>query len=268
MTVPEGDTIWKTAATLRRAIAGRTLTAFETTVPLRRRPPPGVAIRGVEARGKHLLIRFGDGTVLHTHMRMQGSWHVYRTGDPWRRHPAAMRVAISTAEAQAVCFGAPVVEMLTAAEAEHHPRLSALGPDLTGPDPDVGAAASRLAALPDAEIGVALLDQRVAAGIGNVYKSEVLFACRVDPFARVESLPEAARAGLVTTAASMLRANAERSGPRSTTGRGRLAVYGRAGLPCPRCGERVASARQGDQARVTYWCPRCQPATRTQPAHT
>jgi endonuclease-8 len=222
--VPEGDTIWKTAASLRRALAGRDLVAFDASVPLRRRPA---------------------------------------LGERWRAHPAAMRVAISTADVRAVCFAAPVVEVLTAAEVERHPRLSALGPDLTGPEPDLAAATARIGRLADAQIGAALLDQRVAAGIGNIYKSELLFACRVDPFAPVAALAPDTLAGLLSTAAALLRANAQRPGPRSTTPRGRLAIYGRAGLPCPRCDERIASARQGEQARVTYWCPRCQPATST-----
>jgi endonuclease-8 len=262
--MPEGDTIWKTAATLRRAIGGRELVAFDASVPLRRRPSASVTIRDVEARGKHLLIWFDDGTALHTHMQMNGTWHVYRPGDRWQRPTGAMRVRIVTPEAEAVCFSAPVVEVLTGAEVRHHPRLSRLGPDLTSPDPDTDAAAQRLAGLGDREIGVALLDQRVAAGIGNVYKSEVMFVCGVDPFAPVSSLDDDTRVELLRTAARYLRANVERAGPRSTTRSGRLAVYGRRGLRCPRCGTRIVSARQGEQARVTYWCPTCQPSTRAQ----
>jgi endonuclease-8 len=260
--VPEGDTIWKTAATLRRALAGRPVTAFEARVPLRRRPAVGVTVREVEARGKHLLVWFDDGTALHTHLQMHGSWHVYRSGDAWRRPAGAMRVRIATTDAEAVCFSAPVVETLTEAEVRRHPRLRVLGPDLTAPAPDVDAAAARLAALGERQIGVALLDQRVAAGIGNVYKSEVLFACGVDPFAPVSSLDDEARRALLRTAAHHLRANTERAGPRSTVRSGGLAVYGRRGLPCRRCGTPIASARQGEQARVTYWCPTCQPSTR------
>jgi endonuclease VIII len=262
--VPEGDTIWKTATTLRRVLAGHRVTAFETNVPLRRRPAPGVEVRDVEARGKHLLIWFADGTALHTHMQMNGSWHIYRAGERWRRPAGAMRVRLVTRDAEAVCFSAPVVELLTAAEVGRHPRLSRLGPDLTAPEPDADAAAERLASLGDGQIGVALLDQRVAAGIGNVYKSEVLFACGVDPFAPVSSLDERTRRQLLKTAARQLRTNAERAGPRSTTPSGGLAVYGRRGLPCRRCGTVVVSARQGEGARVTYWCPTCQPSTRAQ----
>jgi endonuclease-8 len=260
--VPEGDTIWKTAATLRRALARQPVTAFEARVPLRRVPAAGVTVRDVEARGKHLLVWFDDGTALHTHMRMHGSWHVYRAGDAWRRPAAAMRVRIVTPAAEAVCFSAPVVETLTEAEVGRHPHLRGLGPDLTAPTPDLDAADARLASLGEREVGVALLDQRVAAGIGNVYKSEVLFACGVDPFAPVSSLDDETRRALLRTAARHLRVNTQRAGPRSTLRSGGLAVYGRRGLPCRRCGTPVASARQGEQARVTYWCPRCQPSTR------
>jgi endonuclease VIII len=260
--VPEGDTIWKTAASLRRALVGANLVDFEATVPLRRRPAAGAAIVDVHALGKHLLIVFADGTALHTHMQMHGSWHLYRRGERWQRSQASMRVRIVTADTEAVCFSAPVVEVLTAPEVERHPRLSRLGPDLTAPHADVAAASARLASMSATPIGVALLDQRVAAGIGNVYKSEVLFACRVDPFAPVSSLDDDRPTEVIATAARFLRANAERAGPRATTRDGRLAVYGRAGRPCPRCGTAIASARQGEQARVTYWCPRCQPSTR------
>jgi endonuclease-8 len=262
--VPEGDTIWKTAKTLRRAIGGQELIGFEATVALRRRPSVGITVRDVEARGKHLLVWFGDGTALHTHLRMNGAWHVYRPGERWQRPAGAMRVRVVTPQTEAVCFSAPVVEVLTDAEVRRHPRLSRLGPDLTSPDPDTDAAAEGLATLGDREIGVALLDQRVAAGIGNVYKSEVLFARGVDPFARVSALDDDVRVELLRTAARHLRANVERAGPRSTTRSGGLAVYGRRGRPCPRCGTRIVSALQGEQARVTYWCPTCQPSTRAQ----
>ncbi len=257
--MPEGDTIWKTASTLDRALAGRTVVAFEAAVPLRRRPAVGASIVAVHARGKHLLVEFDDRTMLHTHMRMHGSWHVYRPGERWQRPRSSMRVRIETDDTEAVCFSAPVVEMLTDAEVQRHPRLSALGPDLTAPAPDVAASSRRLSSMGDVEIGVALLDQRVAAGIGNVYKSEVLFACGVDPFAPVAWLGEDVRARLLETAATLLRHNTERAGPRVTIRGGGLAVYGRSGLPCTRCGSTVRSARQGEHARVTYWCPSCQP---------
>jgi endonuclease VIII len=263
--VPEGDTIFRTASTLRRALAGRELVAFETP-RLRVRPPaPGTRVVSVEARGKHLLIALDDGRVLHTHMQMSGSWHVYRSGERWRRPRAQARAVLETADAVAVCFNAPVVELLEAREVRTHPRLSALGPDLCSPDADLDEALARMARLPpETEIGVAILDQRVACGVGNVYKSETLFACRTDPFARVGDLDAVARRALLETASDLLRRNLD-GGPRTTYGGG-LAVYDRAGRPCPRCGTSVRARRQGEAARTTYWCPACQGSGREEAA--
>jgi endonuclease-8 len=257
--MPEGDTIHRTAATLRRVLAGRELTGFRAP---RLRPPlpaPGTRVERVEARGKHLLIRFADGRTLHTHMRMNGSWHTYRLGERWRRSPGAARAVLETSEGVAVCFAAPVVELLDDRDLARHPQLSRLGPDLCAPDADLDEAMARLASLdPATEVGDALLDQRVACGIGNVYKSEVLFASRMDPFAAVGTLDEPTRRGLFETAADLLRRNFE-GGPRRTVPEG-LAVYDRAGRPCRRCGTAIVSRRQGEDARTTWWCPACQPA--------
>ncbi len=257
--MPEGDTIFRTAATLRRALVGEALVAFEAP-RLRARPPsPGTRVTSVEARGKHLLIGFNDGRVLHTHMQMFGSWHVYRPGERWWKPATAARAALETQGHVAVCFSAPVVELLAVHEFRLHPRLSALGPDLCSPTADLDEALRRLAGLPPGtEVGVALLDQRVACGVGNVYKSETLFACRVDPFARVEDLEPATGRALLTTASDLLRRNLD-GGPRVTF-EGGLAVYARAGRPCPRCGTPIRSRRQGEAARTTYWCPSCQPS--------
>ncbi len=259
--MPEGDTIFRTAATLRAALAGRTLERFEAP-RLRVRPPEvGTTVASVEARGKHLLIGFGDGRVLHTHMRMSGSWHVYPRGDRWRKPPGAVRVVLETQEVVAVCFRAPLVELLDAREVPRHPRLAALGPDLCSPSADLGEALGRMARLPpETEVGVALLDQRVACGVGNVYRSETLFACRTDPFARVAELDERARRTLLSTASDLLRRNLG-GGPRATYAGG-LAVYGRTGRPCPRCGAPIRSRRLGEAARTVYWCPGCQPPVR------
>ncbi|HYH48558.1 MAG TPA: hypothetical protein VEG38_03320, partial [Acidimicrobiia bacterium] len=175
------------------------------------------------------------------------------------------RVVIQVAEAAqpdvpvavAVCFSAPIVELVE--EPASHPRLAALGPDLCRPDADLAEALARLDRLPAAtEIGTALLDQRVACGVGNVYKSEVLFACGVQPFASVGTLATEVRHRLLETAARLLQANLDAGG--RTTVEGGLAVYGRGGRPCRRCGTPVQSRRQGDTARVTFWCPVCQPA--------
>lgn len=255
--MPEGDTIFRTATVLRAAIAGKPLVGFETP-RLRTAPfPPKTVVRSIEARGKHLLVGFGDGRVLHTHMQMSGSWHVYRPGERWQRGEHRVRVRIDVPDAVAVCFDAPVVELLRERDLPRHPRLSALGPDLCSPDADLGEALVRLERLPTStEVAVALLDQRVASGVGNVYKSEVLFARRVDPFATLGDLDAATKTGLLETATKMLRANL--GGGRRTTAPGGLTVYGKPGRPCPRCRTPIRSARQGETARTTYWCPSCQ----------
>jgi endonuclease-8 len=253
--MPEGDTIFRTATTLRQVLAGRTVTRFEArdlpTIAV------GTAVSEVEARGKHLLIRFGDDRTLPTHMQMHGSWHIYRHGERWWKPPASARVVIETAEMVAVCFDAPLVELLDPRDLARHPQLTSLGPDLCRPDADIDEALRRMASLdPSTPIAVVLLDQRVAAGIGNVYKSEVLHACRVDPFASVGSLDTATRRRLLETASSLLRRNLL-GGPRKTVREG-LAVYERGGRPCRVCRTIIRQRRQGDGGRSTWWCPTCQ----------
>jgi endonuclease-8 len=255
--VPEGDTIFRAAAVLRRALAGEPLVAFDAPRLRVDAFPEGTTVTGVEARGKHLLIGFDDGRVLHTHMRMSGSWHVYAPEQRWRRSAGQMRVAVSVPRAVAVCFNAPVVELLRERDLDHDPGLASLGPDLCSLHADLDEVMSRLEQVPPlTQIGVVLLDQRVASGIGNVYKSEVLFARRVDPFAPLSSLGVPERRAVYATAGVLLRSNLD--GGRRVTAPGGLAVYGKRGRPCPRCGTAIASRRQGEAARTTYWCPSCQ----------
>jgi endonuclease-8 len=283
--VPEGDTIHRTASRLAAALVGGRLVRFEAPHLAGDRPRPGTEVTAVDAVGKHLLIAFADGLALRTHMRMSGSWHLYRTGERWSRPRHLMRALVEVPGWVAVCFSAPVVETYRPA----HPGgvlgtdldpLGHLGPDLCGAgltDADVEECVRRMGTVPapTAGIGEALLDQRVACGVGNVYKSEVLYACRLDPFTPVTDLPEPVRRRLVTVAARMLRANLG-GGPRTTVGpagSGAVAVYGRRGRPCRRCGTPIRSRRQGEQARTTYWCPRCQvhprpPERSTAPADT
>lgn len=265
--MPEGDTIFRAARTLHGVLAGRTVTRLASPragiEPLAARlRVVGSTVVGVEARGKHVLMRFSSGAVLHTHMRMHGSWHTYRRATRWRKPAHAMRVLVETGEVLAVCFDAPVVELLAPGEEAQHPALSTLGTDLLGPDFDPARAKAALRARPDVEIAVALLDQRALAGIGNVYKSEVLFLCGVDPFRRVASLDDAALDALVATAARLLRRNLASSGRRTTESQAGppLWVYRRKGEACRRCGRAVERRLQGDQGRSTYWCPGCQPA--------
>jgi len=269
--MPEGDTIVRTADVLRAALVGRRVTAARAqATPGMRRVPDlsglvGATVTTVEPRGKHLLIGFDCGLAVRTHLRMSGSWHRYRPGERWQRPAREASMVLATPEAVAVAFNTPVVELLTDAELRRSRPLRELGPDLLGRDFDGDEALRRLRQLDGHELGTALLDQRAVAGIGNVYKSEVAFLERLDPWAPVGAFTEGELAAALRTARRLLQANT-RGGARVTTGsraRGEaLWVYGRAGRPCRRCGAPVQHARQGELARLTYWCPRCQPARR------
>ena len=266
--MPEGDTIFRTAEVLRRALGGRRITAARAQPqPGLRRVPDlsrliGATVESVEARGKHLLIGFDNGLTLRSHLRMSGSWHRYRPGEPWRRPMRQASAILETAESVAVAFNTPVVELLTDADLRRSVPLTSLGPDLLGRDFDAAEALHRLRERDGEQLGNALLDQRAVAGIGNVYKSEVAFLERLDPWAPVRSFSDEELGAALATARRLLQANT-RGGARVTTGSGArgegLWVYGRGGRPCRRCGTIVEQARQGDLARLTFWCPRCQP---------
>jgi endonuclease VIII len=274
--LPEGDTVLRAARTLHRALAGDVVTRFESMLPALTRvdadtPVRGRRIEAVSAAGKHLLVRFSGDLILHTHQGMNGSWHVYRPGELWQRRRSDMRIVVGTARFVAVAFALPVAAFHTERSLARAPRLRALGPDLLGAGFDAGEAARRLCARPAVAIADALLDQRVMAGAGNVFKSEILFACRVNPFARVGSLSADQVGALVRTARELLgRAVREatngaivpHAGARATTRwldpAARLWVYGRAGAPCRVCGTAIARRAQGAAVRLTYWCPRCQ----------
>ena len=264
--MPEGDTIWRTAHSLRAALVERTVTAFTSPLPgvaaaARRHRVVGSQVLAVEARGKHLLVRFSGGAVLRTHQRMIGSWHLYRPGSRWRKPAHLARVAVHVPDAVAVCFNAPVVEILSPAEEAAHPTLRQLGPDLLSEEFEPHEAQARLRARGDLEIGAALLDQTALAGIGNVYKSEVLFLCGVNPFDRVGSLHHQTLERLIAMAARQMKRNLASTLRRTTSdlSRSHLWVYGRARQPCRRCGTPIARKAQGEDARVTFWCPTCQP---------
>lgn len=257
--MPEGDTIHVQAALLRRAIGDREVTGFEAprlTPPF---PQPGEVVTGVEARGKHLLVRFSGGLIVHTHHRMTGSWRVYGLGQRWARSRTSARVVIACGDTTAVCHTSPVVEVLDEAAVRRHPELRRLGPDLCLPDADIDEAVRRWARMVagDTQVGDALLHQGVSSGIGNVYRSEVLWVHRLHPTTPSRQVPEPLRAALLRTASEQLRANLT-PGPRTTVSGG-LAVYGRAGRACRRCGAAIEVAHLGGNARIAYWCPVCQP---------
>jgi endonuclease-8 len=259
--MPEGDTIHRTAAALRTAVLGKPLTAFEAPRLHGLRPSLGAVIERVESKGKHLEIGFDDGVVLHTHMRMTGAWHLYRAGEQWRKSTRQARVIIEVPGWQAVCFSAPVVRTYRAREFVPNPRLAELGPDLCQPDADIAECVARIDRLlpPATTVAEVLLDQRIACGVGNVYKSEVLWLCELHPFTPVGALLPEQREVLLTTAAQLLRANLDRPQRVTVPGvPGGVAVYGRHQKPCFRCGTPVEVAQHGQHARVTYWCPGCQ----------
>jgi endonuclease-8 len=228
----------------------------------------GRRIERVEAQGKYLLVRFENGRVLVTHMKMTGSWHIYKVGERWRRGPTRARAVIETDAYVAVCFDAPVVRLTSARGAQR--ELASLGPDILSdashealarmraePRPGFGAEARSPNLMP---IGEAVLAQRLVAGIGNVYKSEALFCARVDPRTRVADLSDEALAKLLGEAQRLMRANL-RPGPRRTRGgREPTWVYGRLGLPCHACRTPIVRIYQGPLGarRATYFCPHCQ----------
>ena len=260
--MPEGDTIWRIAARLDPAIAGQPLVRFEAARLTGPRPALGHPIQGAEAKGKHLLVRFGDGVVLDTHLRMTGSWHLYADGQRWQRPAHLARAVIGVSQWTAVCFAAPVVQTFHERQLRPGP-LDHLGPDLAAEHPDLDEATRRFAATaqPDTLLCDHLLDQRVSAGIGNVYKNELLWLSRLHPLSRATSVATDTARSILETAHRLLRFNIDHPGDRITVPQvpGGLAVYGRARQPCVRCATTIERADLGANPRSTYWCPRCQP---------
>jgi endonuclease-8 len=276
--MPEGDTIFRTARMLHGALAGQPVTRFQSVFPALTRidedhPMAGRTIESVAARGKHLLMSFSGDLVLHTHLRMNGAWHLYHAGERWRRPFREMRIVVSTANADAVGFNIPIAEFLTARQLARHDRLRQLGPDLLDPAFNPQTVIERAAAHGEEPIADLLLNQRVVSGLGNVLKSETLFVARIDPFTRAGNLSTTALEELVAVARRLILMNVLEPTAIAAAGRGRrsinaldphvrLWVYGRAGKPCRNCGAPIASLKTGLDARVTYWCPRCQPVSR------
>jgi endonuclease-8 len=263
--------------------------AFESVFPGLTRvhedaPITGRRVESVSAAGKHILFRFsplnaaGDrgavgqahDLILRTHMRMNGSWHIYRHGEAWRRSRRDMRIVVATAAFEAVGFNVPVAEFLDPPALARQQDLRLMGPDLLGGTFDAAEALRRFRARPELAVADALLNQRIVAGAGNVYKSEVLFLCGVNPFARVAEISDERWLAMLAMARKHLQANVIDAtaaivtyrGFRRTTRRAdpaeRLYVYGRAGKPCRKCGTPIARRAQGPHARLTYWCPTCQ----------
>ena len=257
--MPEGDTVWLAAQRLHDALAGETLLRSDFRVPsLATVDLSGQSVLSVRPRGKHLLTRLSGGLTLHTHFRMDGTWHLYRPGDRWTGGPDwQVRAVLETAQWQAVGFRLPVVELV----ADEASAVGHLGPDVLGPDWDLDRAVANLRRDPAREVGMALLDQRLLAGLGNLYRTEVLFLRGLTPWVAVGDVPDLP--GLVTTGRRLMMAN-RGHWEQSTTGNLRHGehhwVFERSGRSCRRCGTRILSGPQGEAPyeRLSYWCPRCQ----------
>jgi endonuclease VIII len=281
--MPEGDTIFRTARALTRAIAGKPITRFESgyaqlTQANDQAPFTGQTITQIEARGKWLLIHFsGQGgtghSILATHMLMSGSWHIYRPGEPWQDKPSNARIVIETADYLAVGFRIPIARMYTAESLQRDKKIPHTDRDVLSSSFDTANAVKRIMARSRDELGDALLRQDVLAGVGNVFKSEICFLQGLSPYRKVESISQKQVKEIVATAQKLLAANVlEDSTDLIVTYSGKnrrtthnaepgqsLWVYGRKNEPCRKCGTPIKRALQGPNARSTYWCPTCQP---------
>ena len=279
--MPEGDTIYRSARALAKVLTGKAVTRFDTAYAQLAsvnddRPVLGRVIEKVEANGKWLLMHLSGDLILVTHMLMSGSWHIYKTGEKWWSPRKAMRVLLEVEGWQAVAFNVPVAEFHTADTLARKSNIPKLGPDLLKDsytaESGVQALQQRAASHPDDEIANVLLNQRVLAGLGNVYKSEVCFAARVHPFRQMSTITADEMLQMADVSQRYMKANVldgsgdgiiTYSGNRRTTNnaneKNRLWVYGRRGQECRRCGALVEMRKQGPGARSTYWCPGCQP---------
>ena len=256
--MPEGDTIHYAANRMRPVLAGA-VPVVETPQPRHRfdRWPQrlaGQAVESVDAHGKHLFIRFEDDLVLHSHLRMTGSWATYEEGRRWRRSPRRAWLVLRARDHAVVQFDGPVLELLTESRTRFDRRLAMLGPDILAAELDEQRFLQRLREDdPTRPIGDALLDQRTIAGIGNLWKVEACHLVRIDPWRPTGRVSDEEAVAIVQAA----RPRMQQSAQDGRQDRFRV-IYGKAGRPCPRCGTTISSRGQGDDNRITYWCPGCQ----------
>ena len=272
--MPEGDSLFRFAAKLRPALAGKPIIAARSHGP---GPVPqvhrivGATCTGVRAQGKNMLISFDNGLALRGHLRMYGTWNIYRPGEPWNRPESQARLVLEVADAVVVNFNAPVIELLEERALAYHQPIAGLGPDLLDDDLDAAEAFRRLRDPSRAEltIGDAIMDQRALAGAGNIWKTESLFHAGINPWRRVRELDDTTLLGLILKAQALLRASIGKPNALDLRTRPTMFVYTRAGQPCRRCFTRIRSGPQGVDIRHTAWCPKCQPVVEgqeTQPA--
>ncbi|NLF69723.1 MAG: Fpg/Nei family DNA glycosylase [Candidatus Anammoximicrobium sp.] len=261
--MPEGDTIFRTAARLRPVLTGRTIAAARARDPgFPAGSLPGRTFAAVEARGKHLLMHLDDQRTIHSHLGMHGSWHLYRPGETWQKDRRQAALVLELPEVVCICFSPKVLQLLSADQLRRHLQLTGLGPDLLAEHVDEAEVLRRFRTHDSTPIGEAVMNQSIVAGIGNVYKSEVLFLTRTNPLIPVGHLSDEQLLRIAHTARQWLAKNLT-GYPRRTRSAldgQRLWVYGRSGKPCFACGQRIQLRRQGDQGRTTYWCPHCQAA--------
>jgi endonuclease VIII len=257
--VPEGDSIHYSANRIRPVLAGRVPESIDCPQPRHRldRWPERLAgrtVTAVDAHGKHLFLRFEGGLVVHSHLRTTGAWSVVAAGGRWRRAQSRAWMVLRSAGRDVVQFDGPVRELMTESRTRLDQQLAALGPDILAPELDFATIRRRLRADdPTRGIGDALLDQRIVAGIGNMWKAEACWTARIDPWRPAEAIDDDELASLLNAAREPMR-QAALEGP----GAHSHSAYRRVGRPCPRCGARIRSRGQGDDNRMTYWCPGCQ----------
>jgi endonuclease VIII len=255
--MPEGDAIHAAAQRVGAALVGKPIESIEAPQPrhaLDRWPErlEGRGVRAVEARGKHLFVRFDGELTLHSHLRMGGRWAVFRRGERWRRSPRRAWLILRTPEHDVVQFDGPVLELMTDGRTRFDQRVARLGPDVLADELDEAGILNRLREDdPTRGIGEALLDQRTLAGVGNKWKSEACFLAGVSPWRRLSDLPDQDALRIVAEARRLMQESVEGGGQASR-------VFERAGLPCPSCETIVRARGQGDDNRTTYWCPSCQ----------
>jgi endonuclease VIII len=252
----EGDTIHRVARRFEATLVG---SPVSVRTPGPRRPDgrrvgelEGRTLESAEARGKHLLLRFEGDLVLHSHLGMRGAWHLYVLGARWRKPARSAWIALSGGGAEAVNFGGSSLRLVRVRELARDPRLAHLGPDILAPDftDEIGAASLRRTD-PRRELGDALLDQTLIAGVGNIFKSEGCWSAKLDPWRRVRDVSDDELLLVVEHTRKLMAAAVE-------SGRQPKRVYRRSRMPCPRDRGPIRSRPQGDDARTTYWCPRCQ----------
>jgi endonuclease VIII len=256
--MPEGDTIHNAARRVGAVLVGKPIETIETPQPrhARDRWPErlaGRAVRGVDARGKHLFLRFEGGLALHSHLRMNGWWDVYPRGQRWRRSPRRAWLVIRTPEHEVVQFDGPVLELMTDGRSRFDQWLARLGPDVLADEFDVPAFVKRVRDDDQTRgLGDALLDQRNVAGIGNIWKSEGCFAARIDPWRKLRDVSDDEALSVIHAVRPLMQESVAGGFPKS------VQIYKRHGTPCPRCRTKIRARGQGDANRTTYWCPGCQ----------